>query len=227
MQPLVLLWDIDGTLISTGGAGNRAIVRAFAELHGRADATAHFKFGGMTDRAIAREGLRTIGKPDGSADIDALLDAYVRALQDELQTTEGHRVHAGVHDALLAAEARAKCAIGLGTGNIRAGAKAKLTPVALHDRFGFGGFGCDHEDRAQLIAMGQARGAEKLGMPISGVRTVVIGDTPKDVAAAHANGAFALAVATGGFTVEQLRACGGDLVVADLTAPGAMEALLA
>ena len=227
MQPLVLLFDIDGTLISTGGAGNRAIVAAFAELYGRPDATAHFKFGGMTDRAIAREGLRTIGKPDSSADIEALLAAYVRALQIELTTTVGHRVHQGILPALLAAETRADCAIGLGTGNVREGARAKLLPVSLHHRFSFGGFGCDHEDRAELIKVGQARGAEKLGRAVSDVRTVVIGDTPKDITAAHANGAFALAVATGGFTESELRACGADLAVADLSVAGALAALLA
>lgn len=227
VRPLVLLFDIDGTLISTGGAGNRAIHRAFAEVHGRADACAHFKFGGMTDRAIAREGLRTIGKSDSADDIEAVLAVYVRLLAEELKTTEGHRVHAGIHAALAAAEARERCAIGLGTGNVEAGARAKLTPVSLHHRFAFGGFGSDHEDRAQLIAIGQARGAERLGLPLRAVRTVVIGDTPKDVSAAHANGAFALAVATGGFSVDELRATGADLVVPDLNAAGALAALLA
>ena len=137
-----------------------------------------------------------------------MIATYVRFLSEELKTTEGHRVHDGILAALAAAEARERCAIGLGTGNVREGAEAKLTPVALHHRFSFGGFGSDHEDRAELIRIGIARGAEKLGLGANDVRAVVIGDTPKDVAAAHANHAFALAVATGGFTEGELRASG-------------------
>jgi phosphoglycolate phosphatase-like HAD superfamily hydrolase len=227
MRPLVLLFDIDGTLIASGGAGRRAIESAFAECHGRADACEHFSFAGMTDRAIAREGLRAIGERDTAHDIDALLACYIRHLEAAIKNGDGYHVHAGILPALAAAEVRAQCAIGLGTGNIRAGARAKLTPAALHHRFAFGGFGCDHEDRAALIGVGLARGAARLGLAPKDVRAVVIGDTPKDVAAAHANGAFALAVATGGISAEDLRACGADLVVADLSAPGAIEALLA
>jgi phosphoglycolate phosphatase len=134
-------------------------------------------------------------------------------------------VHRGVEAALDAAEARG-CAIGLGTGNVREGARLKLERVGLHHRFAFGGFGCDHELRAELIRVGAERGARALGAPLEACRVVVIGDTPKDIAAAQAIGAECLAVATGTFTTADLTAHAPTRVVADLAEAGALAALL-
>src|SRR5438046_1440261 len=131
MRPVVYLYDIDGTLISTGGAGRRAIERAFAERFGRADACAHFSFAGMTDRAIARAGLRAIGLGATEAEITALLDAYVNLLAGEVARATNFRVNAGIAEALAACEARPACAIGLGTGNVVDGARVKLGHVQL------------------------------------------------------------------------------------------------
>ncbi len=227
MRPTVLLFDIDGTLLSSGGAGRHAIVRAFTERYGREDAFAGMSFAGMTDRAIARGGLTHIGRPADEEEIDAALEHYVRCLEEEVARADKYRVHAGMHAAIEAAEQRPRTAVGLGTGNIRKGARVKLARVNLHDRFPFGGFGCDHEDRAELIRMGARRGADSLGSPLADCRVVVIGDTPKDVAAAQAIGAESIAVATGVFTVEQLRQTPATLVVRDLAEPGALEMLLA
>ncbi len=224
MKPTVLLFDIDGTLIDTGGAGRRSMERAFERVHQRKDACAGISFGGMTDPAILRAGLQAIGQEPSAAAIEALLAAYVEALAEELRAAQC-RVHAGMVAALDAGHEKG-CAVGLGTGNVREGAKLKLGRVGLFERFSFGGFGCDHEVRSELIRKGAERGAEILGVPLAECRVVVIGDTPKDVAAAKAIGAESIAVATGWFSVSDLEAAGATHTFADLTDPRALGALL-
>jgi phosphoglycolate phosphatase len=225
MRPTVLLFDIDGTLLDSGGAGRRAIERAFERRHARRDACAHLSFGGMTDRAIARAGLTAAGVEPTPAAIDDLLAAYLEALAEEVHASRAI-VHPGV-EAALDASAAAGAAIGLGTGNVRAGARLKLARVGLHERFAFGGFGCDGEARDALLRVGAERGARALGAPVGECRVVVIGDTPKDVAAAHAIGAESFAVATGPFSSEALAACAPTRVLRDLGEDGALAALLA
>lgn len=257
MRPTVLLFDVDGTLVTTGGAGRRAIVRAFAELHGRSDACDHFHFGGMTDLAILRAGLVRLGLASESPEADssgdgagggttglptdaggeardettgrlrALLARYLVVLAEEIDRTSpaDYRVHRGMRAAVDAALAEG-LAVGLGTGNVEAGARLKLRRVALDTSFAFGGYGDDSEARAGLLLRGAERGASRLGVPLSEARIVVIGDTPKDVAAAHAIGAESVAVATGGFSLEVLAACRPTRAFVDLTAPGALAFLL-
>jgi phosphoglycolate phosphatase-like HAD superfamily hydrolase len=225
MRPTILLFDIDGTLMDTGGAGRRAIERAFEQRHGRRDACDAFGFGGMTDRAIARAGLQAIGREPTPEAIDDLLAAYLDALTDTLASSQAF-VHAGVERALDEAHA-AGAAVGLGTGNLREGARRKLARVGLHERFAFGGFGCDDEARDALLRVGAERGARALGVPLAGCRVVVIGDTPRDVAAAQAIGVDCLAVATGGFSTEALAATRPTWVFRDLDEEGALAALLA
>lgn len=226
VRPAIYLFDIDGTLVSTGGAGRRAIERAFERLYRQRDACAGISFAGMTDRAIARAGLTAIGAPASEQEIDALLNAYLGVLADEVDNAREYRVHQGIERAVEAALGRGACAVGLGTGNIREGARLKLGRVGLFDRFSFGGFGCDHEDRAELLRIGASRGASILGVPASECRVVVIGDTPKDVAAAKAIGAESIAVATGFCSSEALAACSPTHIFPDLAAPGALKALL-
>ena len=227
MKPTVLLFDIDGTLITTGGAGRRAMERAFEDAHQRSDALATIRLDGMTDRLIARLGLTAIGVEATDATIDALLAAYLRGLSEEVARIEAarYRLHLGMLAAVDAAHARGH-AVGLGTGNLREGARVKLERVDVWHRFGFGGFGDDHEDRAALIRRGAERGAATLGVPLEAARVVIIGDTPKDVAAAQAMGAESIGVATGNFTAEQLLAAGATRSFASLAEPGAIDALL-
>ncbi len=227
MRPLVLLFDIDGTLVDTGGAGSRSIAAAFEELHGRRDACAHFSFDGMTDRAIARQGLSAIGVEVTPPAIDALLATYLRHLAREVSATQAHRyvVHPGMREAVQAAHARG-AAVGLGTGNIEPGARVKLGRVGLSEAFAFGGFGDDHELRPELIRVGAERGARRLGVSLAEARVVVVGDTPKDIAAAQAIGAQSVAVATGSWRVEQLAAAGATWAFASLAQTGALDALL-
>lgn len=232
-RPTVLLFDIDGTLITTGGAGRRAVanaIEAWGEERGIAFGPEawRFSFGGMTDRAIVRKGLTAAGFAPTEADIDDLLDRYLAALAAEVtrSATNAYRIHPGVHDVLDAVAGRDGVAVGLGTGNVERGARIKLEHVGLSHRFAFGGFGCDAEERPSLLRAGAARGAARLGVPIEAARVVVIGDTWRDVEAAHAIGAECVAVATGQESLESLRARGPRWAFPDLRADGLLAALL-
>jgi phosphoglycolate phosphatase len=224
--PTVLLFDVDGTLITTGGVGRRAIVRSL-EKCGVAP-TATFSFAGMTDRAIVRRCLLDAGEQASEALIDRLLDSYLEVLRDNVAAapSTSYRVNAGILEALDATEQQQQLALGLGTGNIEAGARIKLARVGIADRFPLGGFGRDSEDRAELISAGADRGCALLGLPRDRCRIVVIGDTPLDIAAAQANGATSLAVATGTFDLEALIEHRPTHAFESLATPGAIEALL-
>ncbi len=198
--------------------------RAFGELHGRPDAPAHITLDGMTDRLIVRQGLEGIGVEASEAAIDQLLSTYLGVLGEECARVEPerYRVHRGMREAIAAAT-ESGAAIGLGTGNVREGARIKLERVELHAHFAFGGFGCDAEDRTQLIRIGAERGAAALGKERPACRVVVIGDTPRDVAAAAAIGAGCIAVATGRLSISELRASGADHAFGDLSEESALE----
>jgi len=228
MRPTVLLFDIDGTLVTTGGAGRRAMSRAFEKLHGRRDACDSFSLSGMTDRAIVRKALSIIGAEDNAQAIDALIQCYLSFLNEEVDRTDArdYFVHAGMREAVAESRARQGFAVGLGTGNVREGARVKLERVGIYDQFSFGGFGCDHEDRVELIRHGARCGAQLLAAPLEECRVVVIGDTPKDVAAAKGIGALCIGVGTGNFTAAQLRESGADFAFTDFTERGALDALL-
>jgi len=224
-RPTVLLFDVDGTLISTDGAGRRALERAFAARHG-SDAACRFTLAGMTDRAIARAGLEGIGVDASEEAITALLEAYVGLLDAELRASRNFRVLGGIEAALTAAASRPGFAVGLGTGNLRAGAQKKLLHAGLWERFAFGGFADDSEERAALVRAGAERGARRLGAPLSRCRVVVIGDTPLDVAAARANGFESFAVASGPVPLDELTASRPDHAFDSLAAAGSLERLL-
>jgi len=226
-RPTIALFDIDGTLIVTGGTGRRSVNRAFLKMYGRADACDSFGFDGMTDRSIARQGLEAIGVEATGEAIDAWLAEYLLALEDEVARADGaaFRLLPGMQEAIAAAHA-ADMAVGLGTGNVREGARIKLERVGVHHHFRFGGFGCDAEARPELIRLGAERGAEQLGVPLTSCRVVVIGDTPRDVHAAQAIGAECIGVATGRYSVADLKASGAHFVFADFSHTAAIEALL-
>lgn len=227
-RPTVALFDIDGTLIVTGGTGRRSVNRAFLKMYGRADACDSFGFDGMTDRLIARMGLEAIGVEATPEAIDAWLAEYLLALNDEVSRADGaaFRLLPGMQDAITAAQ-EAAMAVGLGTGNVRQGARIKLERVGVHHHFRFGGFGCDAEARPEVIRLGAERGAQQLGVPLAECRVVVIGDTPRDVHAAEAIGAECIGVATGRYSVAELQAAGAAYVFADFSGAEPLGALLA
>lgn len=225
MRPTILLFDIDGTLLTTGHAGRRAMERTFAR-YGDAEAC-RFRFDGMTDKQIARQALVKLGIEPTTAAIDESIALYLELLDEEVKRVDAanYRIHEGIHEALRAARA-SRHGIGLGTGNVIEGARIKLTRVGVYEEFAFGGFGSDAEDRTELLRHGAERGAKHVGAPLAECRIVVIGDTPKDVAAAQGIGAECIGVGTGSFTPEALLACGATAAFASLSTPGALEALL-
>ncbi len=229
-MPRVLLFDIDGTLVTTDGVGRRAIERAFELRHGRRDVVS-FSYAGMTDKAIVRDGLLAMNRrfateQEMHAEMDATLAFYLQVLEEE--ATAGHqgiRLHPGISAALDAAEARRGVALGLGTGNLREGARIKLGHAGIYHRFTFGGFADDSIDRTEILAAGARRGAEQLGLPLHQCRVVVVGDTPKDIAAAKGIGADCVAVATGMHSVAELEACTPTLACKNLEDPRAHAVL--
>jgi phosphoglycolate phosphatase len=225
--PTVLLFDVDGTLVDTGGAGRRSIEAAFADVFADVAEPLSFPFAGMTDRAIIRRGLVERGLEVSARVMEAIVRAYLARLAVEVPASPRYRVLTAVPELLDAVLAQRDFAVGLGTGNVEPGARIKLRRGGIAERFAFGGFGCDHEDRAALLAAGARRGAERLGVPLEHCRVVVIGDTPKDIAAASAIGAECLAVATGAFDVATLGGLGASRIAADLSDPAALAWLLA
>jgi phosphoglycolate phosphatase-like HAD superfamily hydrolase len=216
MSHTIVLFDVDGTLITTGGAGRRALERAFEVAFGE-PGVFDFSFAGMTDRAILRGGLSGSPYPPTDEMVEEIMQVYLEVLRDEVETAERYFVHPGIQQAIDELSAFSNVAVGLGTGNIEAGARIKLDRAELNDHFAFGGFGCDSEDRAELIGAGAKRGADRLGRALEECQLVIIGDTPRDTAAAHANRGECIAVATGGATRKDLEESGARWVFDDLS----------
>jgi phosphoglycolate phosphatase-like HAD superfamily hydrolase len=220
----VLLFDIDGTLVKAGGAGRRALEQAMEHHLGdvvRPEEAwlSGMKLDGMTDRLIVREAIAAVGHPFDEALCDRILDTYADRLEREI-LGPGYAVLPGVTD-LLEELARREAIFGLCTGNVLRGARIKLARGGLERFFGFGerdvyGFADDGEARERIVLAALARASARLGRAVAPRDVLVIGDTPRDIAAAHAAGCPALAVATGRFDVEALRAEGADLVVGTL-----------
>ncbi len=211
---VVVLFDIDGTLVDCRGAGRAAMRDGFARITGRADAVDHVGFGGMTDRSIARIGLGAVGHDTSEESVDAVLRAYLEALPARLAAEPRVRLIPGAAE-LVASATVAGFRVGLGTGNLREGARLKLLRLELWSAFSFGGFGCDAEERAELLRIGYERG--RAGATGERSSCVVIGDTPRDISAARAIGARVVAVATGSVSKGELASHGPDLAVDSLT----------
>ena len=213
----LVLFDIDGTLVSTGGAGMKSFGKAFEAAFGVADATEKIKFAGRTDYSLFREMCRHGGVDCTPENRESFFSHYLRLVDSHLDASKGGPFP-GVVRMLdeLAAMPNAP-ALGLLTGNIREGARRKLGAYGLWDRFALGGFSDDDEDRNLIAAAAAAKGGEYLECQLAGPEIVVVGDTPKDITCGKYIGARTLGVATGGATLEALRACGPDWAVADLT----------
>lgn len=222
-QPVIVLWDIDNTLLYTGGAGSLAMARAFRDLYGVEDAFRGVEFSGRTDTAIFSDAARAHGIAEDRIpfEIPRFLDAYLPHLGDTLREVTGGALMPGIGRLLAALDERADVVQGLGTGNFRRGGEMKLRRYDIDRYFPTmaGGFGEDSEDRATVIRCGIERLRNGDGCAAhngDAARVVVIGDTPHDVRAAHANGAYALGVATGRNSVDELRAAGADEALDDL-----------
>jgi phosphoglycolate phosphatase len=221
----LVLFDIDGTILWTDGAGRRAVHRALAEVFG-ADIPEGHEFDGKTDPQIVCELMVRAGSQKDEIDeqLARTLGRYVDLLQAELRAIDhGDKVFPGVARLLDTLEAREDVLLGLLTGNVRAGAMAKLSAVGIDpDRFRIGAFGSDHADRPELPAIARRRASELLGREVSGSDVVVIGDTPADVGCGRGIGARAIGVGTGRYSVDDLRRCGAAAVFSDLSDTGAV-----
>ncbi|MBN2497183.1 MAG: HAD hydrolase-like protein [Deltaproteobacteria bacterium] len=232
----LFLFDVDATLVETGGAGIRALESAMCAIFGIQHAARGMSCAGLTDGFIVRRLLERHGLGSG-ADAERILDAYVEGLVGSVRLSRDYRVLPGVRESLDYLAARSDALCGLATGNLERGARIKLERGDLWRYFAFGGFcedaeqaGTDADDalavRTALVRAAIGRGRELAGEGSRG-RAFVIGDTPRDVASARAAGAVAVGVATGEYTGSELAAVGADLVLPDLRGPERwVEALL-
>ena len=217
---ILALFDIDGTILWTDGAGRRAIQTALREVFG-STGPAGYWFDGKTDRQIVRDLMRHDGHgdPDIDARMDALLACYASALERELlDPSHPPRLLPGVMELLEALEARDDVVLGLLTGNIAAGASAKLRAVGIDpERFSVGAYGSDEEHRPALPAVAMRRAREVLGIDVAPRAAVVIGDTPADIDCGRRSGTRTIAVATGRYSASELASHAADAVFEDLT----------
>jgi phosphoglycolate phosphatase len=212
-----VLFDIDGTLLVTGGAGAVAWQRAFLELHGVEANIEEHTHAGMTDPEIAEIIFREVIGRDGSAEERAeAIAAYLSYLQEAVEGSPGYRVMPGIEQ-LLPRLADEGILLGIVTGNIEAAAHIKLARGDLNRYFAFGGYGSDSRDRTELTKKALERGAEVSGDPLDPGETIAVGDTPRDVKAGHGAGIRVVGVATGSYAVEELTDAGADWSLEDVT----------
>lgn len=214
----LLLFDIDGTLVS-GGPAKEAFQLAMVEVFGTAGDIQVHEFAGKTDPQIARELLRGAGLDDARIDrgLPALWERYLAELEARLPALP-MTILPGVRALVDALEAlQAEVALGLVTGNIADGARLKLGSAGLDAPFPLGGFGSDAEERDHLPAVALGRARERLGVTFTPERVVVVGDTPRDVACGRAHGLRTVAVATGNFGAAALVQAGAHAVLEDFT----------
>jgi len=220
----LLLFDIDGTLITTGGAGMRALSRAFSQVVGIVNALDGIRLHGKTDPAIIREVFAVRGySPHPTDSLEEILEMYVKLLPEEVQQSS-YTVLPGILRFLEDFQGHPNIAIGLATGNVERGARIKLQPGNLNRFFRFGGFGSDAENRTELVRRAAQNGVRHAGATIDASDTFVIGDTPRDIVAGREAGFQTVGVATGGYSVRDLEEAGADLVVGDFH--GGREAFL-
>lgn len=222
----LLLFDIDGTLLLTGRAGEHALRLAFKERFGVDDDLSSISFAGSTDGAIARQMFAGHGIPPTPENIADLFDGYVHHLALELPRRQG-RVLPGIVRLLEALHGRDDCVLGLLTGNIERGAELKLSHYGVWDFFEFGAFADDHVDRNKLGPVAHSRAVEKHGISFGAQDVFVLGDTPRDIDCARAAGFVAVAIATGSYGKDELAGHKPDLLFEDLSdTDGVLRALL-
>ena len=230
MTRTLVLFDIDGTLLLTAGAGRRAITAALADRLGAGDAWRHIRFDGKTDPQIVRELLEAAGDPaaDDPGVIADVCERYVAHLEEELARTPGDtRLLPGVPSLLDRLEARGDVVLGLLTGNVVRGAGLKLRAGGLDPaRFLVGAYGSDSSHRPDLPAIAAERAAPLFGRTPAGATVVIVGDTPADVTCGRAIGARAVAVATGSYAVTALTDAGAHAAFDDLSDTDAVLAAL-
>lgn len=208
-----VLFDIDGTLITTGGAGGEAWKRAFVELYGNPLDIRDVTESGMTDPEVGRVALRNIlGRDPEPRELAAAMGLYLRHLSSAIDESQGYQVMPGIEELLerLVSEGRL---LGLTTGNIEAAAHIKLARSGLNRFFSFGGYGSDSNERTELTKHALERGRLVSGGTLDPDVTISVGDTPRDVVAGHGAGIEVVGVATGNFSVPELKQAGANWAI--------------
>jgi phosphoglycolate phosphatase len=228
-KPQAILFDIDGTLISTGGAGAASWRLAFEELYGIPADIGKYTDTGMTDPEVGRVTFKNvIGREPTSDEMAVLMSRRNAYLPKTVAESERYRVLDGVRDTLERLS-QSGFLLGLTTGGVETAAHIKLARADLNHYFCFGGYGSDSSDRAELTRKAIERAEVILGESIDRRRVLVVGDTPLDIAAAHAAGAVGVGVASGRFHEDELRAAGAEYVLSSLREdlPGVAAAVTA
>ncbi|MCQ8193011.1 HAD family hydrolase [Streptomyces rugosispiralis] len=217
--PTAVLFDIDETLVHTGGSGARSWAWAFARLHGVAADIGTHTSAGETDPQVGRKTFRAVlGRDPSHDEMARLYAAYLWHLSEDIRTSEGYRVMDGVEDTLRRIT-DAGIILGLISGAMEGAARIKMEPGRLGRYFVFGAYGSDSPDRAEITRLAMAKAARLHGHDLGRSDVYVVGDTPLDIEAARAANATAVGVASGHYSVEQLRAAAADHVLASLTEP--------
>jgi phosphoglycolate phosphatase len=217
-KPLVVLFDIDETLIHTGGSGARSWSAAFEKLHGVAADIGQHTSAGETDPQVGRETFRgVIGRDPSNEELDRIYARYLLHLADDIWKSEKYEVLPGVED-VLARLGDAGVILGLVSGAMEGAARTKLMPANLNRFFLFGAYGSDSPDRDELTTIAVEK-ATRLHGPLTADQVYVVGDTPLDIAAAHAAGATSIGVATGHYSIDELSAAGAMHVLGSLQDP--------
>jgi phosphoglycolate phosphatase-like HAD superfamily hydrolase len=224
-RPQAILFDVDGLLITTGGAGASSWRWAFNELYGIPADIGKFSEAGMTDPVVGRLTFTSvIGHPPSPAELATVISHYLMRLPEEVAASPGYRVLDGV-DELLPRLCKAGFLLGITTGAVEAAAHIKLARGNLNRFFSFGGYGSDSADRGELTRKAIERAGEVLGSAVDSHLVLVLGDTPKDIAAAHAAAAIGVGVASGHYSKDELQGAGADYVLGSLVEelPGVAE----
>ena len=212
-----VLWDIDQTLLSTGGAGAVAWQRAFEELYGvEANIEEHTR-SGMTDPEITEIIFEeVIGRKGSDEEHAAVVAKYLEYMPEAVAESSGYEVKPGIAE-ILPRLAAAGIVQGLVTGNVEPAARIKLARGNLDKYFTFGGYGSDARDRVKVTEKAIERGGEAAGGPLDLAATIAVGDTPRDVSAGHGAGIRVVGVATGSYSVAEQEEAGADWAIADVT----------
>jgi phosphoglycolate phosphatase len=219
-EPQAVLFDIDGTLISTGGAGARSWRYAFDELYGIPADIGEFTDAGMTDPTVARLTFKAaVGHEPTPRELATVMAAYLDRIPYEVEHSEKYRVLDGAEELLRKLGREQGVLLGITSGAVEAAAHIKLSRAGFNRYFPFGGYGSDSGDRIELTKCALARGERLLGEALDPKQVIVVGDTPKDLDAAHGAGCVALGVATGHYSREQLEEAGADVVLDTLRDP--------
>ncbi len=214
-MPKLILWDIDGTIIVSHGAGFRAMVRALTERFGATVDMGKIDWAGRTDSWIAGEVLRLVGLPDTLQNTHDFLEAYLEILPQELRVGRPGQVLPGILELLETLRVRPDVVQGLLTGNLERGARLKLTHHKVWHYFAFGAYADDSPRRNDLGPHALRRAKEKYAVEFAPDRTFIIGDTPHDIECGKVIGAQTIAVATGKYSVTELAAHNPSAVFPD------------